>query len=355
MKKVLLFLFTFTIFLSMGSIAFGEEMKSSMQVKNQKVETVNKVHNIKIEKINLVDAVVIQTEETPTYNRMDIGNRIVVDVLNASLKMNQKEMHISQLGIEKIKMTEFASNQNYEKQDKVVRIVLYLDSVESAENVCIDQEGKDIIIYTSQKPVKQLHYEKENNNIIFPTKNNTGKKMIVVDPGHGGKAPGTHSENPLQYEKDLALDTAKRLEKLLQEVGYDTYMTRSDDITVGLSDRANAANIVNADLFVSVHYNWFDDPKVSGVQTLYVDNDPRDNKVFAKIMQEELVKGLDAKDMRIVDRPNLVVIRDTKMPAVLCEIAFLSNPEEVLKVSTQEYRQRAAQAMLNGITRYLNQ
>ncbi|WP_053955909.1 N-acetylmuramoyl-L-alanine amidase [Inediibacterium massiliense] len=411
--------------------------------KGIKVEFVNSVNNIKVEKRNLVDAVVIQTEEKATYNKMDLGNRVVVDVLNASLKFNKSEVPISQVGIKKIRVAEFEPDQNYEKDDRIVRIVLDLDSMQSPENVFINQEGKDIVIYTSQKPIDTMNYEKVNNSqsllklslkdevkydidydfnknemyitvpkdkielknalltlddrmiqtikvegkndsyllsikmkekteykiesskttdeikirftnntIISPS---TGKKLIVIDAGHGGKDPGTHSTTPLLYEKNLALDTAKRLEQLLQAAGYNTYMTRNDDTFIELKDRPGAANKLNADLFVSIHFNWIANPEISGVQTLYVGNDPRNNKDFATIMQQELVKGLNATDKLIVHRPNLVVIRDTKMPAVLCEIAFLSNLQDSMKASTPEYRQKAAQAMLNGIERYLNE
>ncbi|WP_165000281.1 N-acetylmuramoyl-L-alanine amidase [Anaerophilus nitritogenes] len=422
----------------------GYHVSYDKEQKAIKVDFVNSVNNIKVEKRNLVDAIVIQTEEKPTYNRMNLGNRVVVDVLNASLKFNKSEVPISQVGIQKIRVAEFEPDQNYEKDDRIVRIVIDLNNMQSPENVFIDQEGKDIIIYTSQKPIDTMNYEKINNSqsllqlslndevkydidhdlnknelyVIVPKdkvelKNtlltledrmiqtikiegqkdsyllsikmkekteykvesskttdeikirftntaitplpSTGKKLIVIDAGHGGKDPGTHSKSPLQYEKDLALDTAKRLEQLLQMAGYDTHMTRSDDTFIELKERPGVANRLNADLFVSIHYNSHPNPDISGVQTLYVDNDPRNNKPFATIMQQELVKGLNAPDRLIVHRPNLVVIRDTKMPAVLCEIAFVSNPQEALKSSMPEYRQRAAQAMLNGIERYLNE
>jgi len=182
-------------------------------------------------------------------------------------------------------------------------------------------------------------------------------RLVVIDAGHGGRAPGAVSPNLRLQEKDLTLDTAQRLEKLLKESGFDTYMTRESDVDVGLSDRANAANVRNAAVFVSIHYNAHpSDPGVKGVQVLYYGNDPtRDNKRFAQIMMEEMCAELGAPDRGVVNRPNLVVIRDTKMPAVLVEVGFLTNPEEELLASTASYRQKAAQAIFNGIKRYFDE
>ncbi|WZL74400.1 N-acetylmuramoyl-L-alanine amidase [Clostridiaceae bacterium 35-E11] len=419
----------------------GYHVSYDKEKKAVKVEFLNSVNNIKTEKRNLVDAVVIEAEEMPAYNRMDLGGKVVVDVLNASLKFNKSEVPISQVGIKRIRVAQFDPDQNYEKDDRIVRVVLDLDSMHKPEDVFIEQVGRDIVIYTSQRPVETMDYEKENegqsflklslknessydvdkmfnDNVLLVTipkdeidleealleiddkmiqvikveeqeddylliitmKENTeyaveskattdevkirftnttkpflGKKLIVIDAGHGGKDPGTKSKNPLQYEKNLALDTAKRLEKLLQEAGYATHMTRNDDTYIGLYDRSGAANALNADLFISVHYNWNPDPGISGVQMVYVDYDPRNNKALAQIMQEELAKELNAAERGLLHKPRTVVVRETQMPAVLCEIAFLSNDQDAQKASNPEYRQKAAQGILNGITRYINE
>ena len=180
--------------------------------------------------------------------------------------------------------------------------------------------------------------------------------MIVLDAGHGGHDPGAIGSVLKVKEKDLALDTVHRLNKLLQDAGFSTILTRDDDTFVELRERPELANGLNADAFVSVHYNAHADKNVSGVQVLYFPNEPtRDNKSFARIVQDEMLKELKAVDRYIIERPNLVVIKYTTMPAILAEVAFLSNSAEEVLSNTEEYRQKAAQALFNGITRYFDE
>lgn len=185
-----------------------------------------------------------------------------------------------------------------------------------------------------------------------------GKYLVVIDPGHGGSEPGAVYNKEI-FEKDLNLDIALRLNRLLKEAKIDTVMTRETDVYVGLYERANIANRLQADLFVSIHNNWIDIPSYSGTMTLYY---PYDNggggltsKRFAEIVQEELLKKLGSIDRKIIPRPNLVVLNSTKMPAVLAEIGFISNKDEREKLLNPEYREKAAIGLYNGIIRALNE
>lgn len=411
-----------------------------------KVDFLNTVKSIKVEKRNNADAIVIHTDEVPVYNIIDLGDRVVVDVLKAKLKFNKDEILISQKGVKKIRVAQFVPDNNYDREDKVVRVVLDLEKGQSFENIFVEDEGMDILIYVNDKPLQGFDYKKINvsesmltlsleekdqyytnyedsskelvlkipkskmnltdtllnmdDNMVksididdvdesyyyikiklidgtdykIETKNDKtyeikvkfknskiqnskyNGKMVVIDAGHGGKDPGAHSSKLNLKEKDLALDTALRLNELLEEAGFNTYMTRDDDTYVGLYERAEIANGLNADVFLSIHYNWHPNSKISGVEVLYNgDDQTRDNKTFAKIVQAEMVKELKAINRRIVHRPRLVVIRETDMPAVLAEMAFLSNATEESKASTKEYRQKCAQALFNGITRYFDE
>ncbi|QZY54061.1 N-acetylmuramoyl-L-alanine amidase [Crassaminicella profunda] len=409
-----------------------------------KVDFLNTVKNIKMEKRNNADAVIIHTDEIPAYNVIDLGDRVVVDVINAKLKFNKNEMLVSKNGIKKIRIAEFKPDDNYDKDDKIVRVVLDLEKGQSFENVYVEDEGMDILVYVNSKPLQGFNYKKEavNKSILnlsleerdtyneeyndskkelrlkipknqigltdttlniddsmiksididdadnkyyditiklkegtsYTIKTEDSKKyniqvefkntkianskysgkMVVIDAGHGGKDPGA-CDNGLQ-EKYLALDTAQRLNKLLEEAGFNTYMTRDDDTYVGLYKRAEIANGLHADVFVSVHYNWHPKKGITGVEVLYNGNDPyRDNKTFAKIVKNEMVKELKAVDRGVVHRPKLVVIRETKMPAILAEMGFMSNTTEASKAATENYRQKAAQSLFNGVTRYFDE
>lgn len=183
--------------------------------------------------------------------------------------------------------------------------------------------------------------------------------LIAIDPGHGGKDPGGMSKSGLK-EKDLNLDISFRLKALLEDMGFKTLMTRTEDYLVDLYKRAEIVNEANADLFVSVHINAHPSSSMYGVETLYYpsskkEEDNRDNYTFAKIIQEEMLKELKTADRGLDPREKLVVTRETKMPAVIAELGFLTNKNEAALFKTDEYHQKCAEALAHGIKRYVDE
>lgn len=191
--------------------------------------------------------------------------------------------------------------------------------------------------------------------------------LIVIDPGHGGTDPGTTSSINGLVEKELTLDISQRLNKLLIENGYSTYLTRTADTTVALLSRAEIANQLNADLFISIHANSADrqdaatkkiifNPTPYGVENYYHPNNENlikhnNSMEIAKILQKEMVAATGTYD-RGVKTANYAVLRETSMPSVLSEIGFLSNPEEAARFMTTEYRQLVAEAIYQSIVKY---
>lgn len=179
--------------------------------------------------------------------------------------------------------------------------------------------------------------------------------LIAIDAGHGGKDPGAKALDGT-YEKDYNLDVAKRLDKKLNELGFKTLMTRQDDTSTTLQERTDAANWNYADFFMSIHFNAFNQ-KTQGIETLYYPNSPTEanninNKDIAAIFHEELIKTLNRSSRGIVPRPNLVVLNKTKMPAILAELGFITNKEELSQIKKEEYREKAASALAVSIVRY---
>lgn len=184
--------------------------------------------------------------------------------------------------------------------------------------------------------------------------------LIAIDPGHGGADPGAISPIRRVRESELVLDVSHRVNKLLKEVGFRTIMTRTADTTLSLQERAAIANEANANLFVSIHANAAASTAINGVENLYYPSelnpeDSRDNKRLAQIFQAEMVRQLGAFNRGIFARDKLFVIRETKMPAVLTEMGFLTNRDEEDKLATDEYRQQVAQAIYQSILKYFDE
>jgi N-acetylmuramoyl-L-alanine amidase len=216
---------------------------------------------------------------------------------------------------------------------------------------------------------------------------------IVIDPGHGGHDTGTIGPNGL-LEKDLVLDVSKRLGKLLEaRLGAQVVFTRRDDTFIPLETRTVIANQEQADLFVSVHANSSHDPDARGVETYYLnftsspealevaarENAASDQDIhelqdlvkkialkekidesreFASDVQESLHSGLAAKTSGVRDRgvkkAPFVVLIGANMPSILAEISFISNPGDERRLQSPDYRQRIAESLYRGISRYVN-
>lgn len=216
-------------------------------------------------------------------------------------------------------------------------------------------------------------------------------RRVAIDPGHGGGDLGTHTPQGL-IEKDLTLDLAQRVAKLLRERGFEPTLTRTTDTRVHLADRARLAKEAGADLFVSIHVNWFehgrgyrgietfylgpsDDPYVTELASLenresgysmadvrrlldsiYADLRQEQSRALAAAVQERLLRSIrevapEVRDRGVKSAPFLVLVA-TEMPAILAEVASLSNAEEARLLGRPEYRDRLAEALVDGIGAY---
>ena len=217
-------------------------------------------------------------------------------------------------------------------------------------------------------------------------------RHIMLDPGHGGTDTGT-TEGDLA-EKDLTLDIAQRLRPLLEEMGFEVSLTREEDVAVNLRERGRIADELEADLFISIHINWLSTRKVRGIETYYLGStDDPDLIEFAR--RENRDSGYSRADMRpLIDQlytnlrqvesrqlaervqralytslkrvnPDLVnrgvktapflVLISTEVPAVLAEVACLSNREEAELLARPLYREHIAEALARAIRGYAEQ
>ncbi|MEY8749350.1 N-acetylmuramoyl-L-alanine amidase [Alkalicoccobacillus gibsonii] len=170
-------------------------------------------------------------------------------------------------------------------------------------------------------------------------------QRIVIDAGHGGKDPGAIGND--LYEKVVALSVASKVRDLLIDEGYEVLMSRDSDIFVSLEDRVQKSNKWAADLFVSIHANGYSDPAANGVETFYYQGSTRGKQVASSI-QQELAQATGNKN-RGVFSADFYVLKHTSMPSVLVETGFVSNEKDAGLLKTDEYQNKAARAIVDGI------
>lgn len=175
---------------------------------------------------------------------------------------------------------------------------------------------------------------------------------IFIDPGHGGYDPGAVNPEFNISEQEVNLDVANRLQTILNNRGYDTMISRDGDYYVGLRARADMANNWGADYFISIHCNSAQDPSANGTETLYYISSEISEEL-ANDVQTQLILQTNQRDRGIKPR-NLAVLRLSNMPAVLAEIAFISNPNEAYLLSQPSFRQQCAQGIADGVTQFIN-
>jgi len=219
-----------------------------------------------------------------------------------------------------------------------------------------------------------------------------GIKKIVIDPGHGGKDPGTCSPSGLK-EKDIVLDVALKVAKILKEkLGCEVILTRDRDVFVPLEERTAIANAKEADLFLSIHVNAAPNHEARGIETYVLDlasnkdamrlaamenatsakqisdlqsilldlmqnSKINESLKLAGLVQEEMVSGLNKKFSTVtnlgVKKAPFVVLIGAQMPAILTEIAFLSNPDEEKRLKDDAYLAGVANHISGGVAQYV--
>ena len=215
-------------------------------------------------------------------------------------------------------------------------------------------------------------------------------RTVVIDPGHGGNNEGTKAPGGL-VEKEVTLDVAQRLGDLLAASGYQVVLTRQQDSSLSLLDRADLANRSRGDIFVSIHVNWLGNRELRGLETFYLGptNDPylealaaRENQqsgysladlkdilqqVYAGVRREESLRLAEqvqrslfealrqvnesVRDRGVKSAPFGVLTR-TDMPAILAEVSCVSNEVEARLLMTPIYRQYLVEALFRGIESY---
>lgn len=176
-------------------------------------------------------------------------------------------------------------------------------------------------------------------------------KSFYLDAGHGGSDPGAINDNFGLRESIAALDVCLYLGDELEKYGATVIYSRISDIYPSLTQRTNQANASNVDAFISIHLNSAESKIASGVETLVYAKGRGVSGELAEIVQENMVSSTGFKNRGVKSRPDLHVLRATKMPAILCEIGFISNDEEAQQLFKKSVQIKIAEAIASGVVK----
>lgn len=182
-----------------------------------------------------------------------------------------------------------------------------------------------------------------------PKTTKLSEAVIVIDPGHGGNDPGTRSQDGIK-EKNMTLKMANNIAAKLRSAGAKVILTRTKDEYISLKSRADQSYNDKADAFISIHFDSSedDDPSVSGQTTYYYHN--RDKKLATSINKAVGSKlPIANRGARIGD---FYVLRENTQPAVLLELGYLSSKKDEKHITSSEYRDETADAILDGLSNY---
>ncbi len=173
---------------------------------------------------------------------------------------------------------------------------------------------------------------------------------IALDPGHGGSDTGAVSPSGLE-EKEISLNVSLELEERLENLGAEVVMTRNEDIYVSLGERVRIANNSNADIFISIHFNAFNDSSANGTETFWHTRGTAQSERLATLIQNQLLDKLGRRN-RGVKQENYYVLRETEMTSALTEPLFITNPTEEQIIMDEANQSLVAQAIEEAILEF---
>ncbi len=317
--------------------------------------------------------------------------RLLINLYPAKLFLSQREIKIEDQFVQRIRLSQ--------DSDHVVKIVLDLSNPEYSWAVFPSEDSSQIIVEvrSPEKDVvrRLLRGQEEAFTFSFsPEKASRVKgkiRRIVLDPGHGGKDPGAIGPTGLK-EKEVTLAIAKELARLLRREGLEVYLTREDDRFIPLDRRAEIANQLKGDIFLSIHANAGFSRKAGGIETFFNSRysygkgaeevAARENAAFGSTatfkevraivwdliqdqyraesnelshsIQRYLVQATNLED-RGVKSARFYVLRGAAMPAALVEVGFISNPWEERLLKRDSFRKKVALGIFRGLMDYIRE
>lgn len=211
---------------------------------------------------------------------------------------------------------------------------------------------------TDQVCELKSEYDEDYVYIDFLTPQELYDKVVVIDAGHGGDAPGATKQGIC--EKDIDLDIVLKIKELFdtaKDPSIGVYYTRTEDVNPGFENRVGLANKSGADLFISIHNNSTKSGRMSsihGTQVMYDEKEDETeygSKRFAQICLEEVTAAAGSSNKGLVDGNEVYVIGNCKAPAALIEVGFMTNQAELEKLCSKEYQSKVAKGIYQAVLR----
>lgn len=225
----------------------------------------------------------------------------------------------------------------------------YLDTLTYAEH-----EDHGVVEFVTDRVYElEIGYDDEYFYFSFLQPHEKYDKVVVVDAGHGGRAPGATKQGI--NEKDIDLAIVQKIREAFESGGggIGVYFTRLDDSNPTFDQRVQLANLSGADLFVSIHNNATASgimSSTSGTQVMY-DEESEESRRFAQICLEEVTAATGSRDRGLVKGDRIYIIRNSEPPVALIEVGFMTNQEELGLLSTEEYQKKAAEGVYKAVLR----
>ena len=193
-----------------------------------------------------------------------------------------------------------------------------------------------------------------DNLFDFLTPHEVYDKVVVVDAGHGGRAPGATKQGI--NEKDIDLGIVLQLKAIFDnsDENIGVYYTRTDDSNPTFDQRVQLANKSQADLFISIHNNSTKSGRMSsthGTQVMYSESDTKElgSKAFAQICLDHVTEALESRDKGLVEGDEIYIIRTSEVPVALIEVGFMTNQEELNLLNSTDYQKKAAEGVYDAV------
>lgn len=186
-------------------------------------------------------------------------------------------------------------------------------------------------------------------------------KVVAIDAGHGGTEPGAVKQGIM--EKDINLAILKQLKKLLDEndKNIGVYYTRTEDVNPSFEERARLGSKIEANIFISIHSNSTVDGQMSsynGTEVMYDELKSEEgfsSKRLAQICLEETTETMGSKNNGVTFGNSIYIIRSSEVPVALIEVGFMTNQEELNKLTSERYQKKAAKGIYKAILRALEE